>query len=104
MKIRNYFLIAVGGALLGAVSGFAWRALNDAGQPDFPTPIETALTPKVKPIDLVTTLLKEMQGRHDLDTSRVDDVMLGCVMSTGSCRSGGASADRAYRAGRRRAG
>ena len=35
---------------------------------------------EVKPIDLVTTLLKEMQGRHDLDTSRVDDVMLGCVM------------------------
>jgi acetyl-CoA C-acetyltransferase len=34
---------------------------------------------EVKPIDLVTTLLKEMQQRHDLDTSRVDDVMLGCV-------------------------
>jgi acetyl-CoA C-acetyltransferase len=35
---------------------------------------------EVKPIDLVTTLLTEMQTRHDLDTSRVDDVMLGCVM------------------------
>jgi acetyl-CoA C-acetyltransferase len=35
---------------------------------------------EVKPIDLVTTLLREMQSRHDLDTSRVDDVMLGCVM------------------------
>ena len=35
---------------------------------------------EVKPIDLVTTLLTEMQGRHDLDTARVDDVMLGCVM------------------------
>ncbi len=34
---------------------------------------------EVKPIDLVTTLLGEMQSRHDLDTSRVDDVMLGCV-------------------------
>lgn len=34
---------------------------------------------EVKPIDLVTTLLVEMQARHDLDTSRVDDVMLGCV-------------------------
>ena len=41
MKIRNYFLIAVGGAVLGAVTGFAWRALNDADQPDFRTPIET---------------------------------------------------------------
>jgi acetyl-CoA C-acetyltransferase len=35
---------------------------------------------EVKPIDLVTTLLIEMQTRHDLDTSRVDDVLLGCVM------------------------
>ena len=34
---------------------------------------------EVKPIDLVTTLLKAMQTRHDLDTSRIDDVMLGCV-------------------------
>ena len=34
---------------------------------------------EVKPINLVTTLLDEMQTRHDLDTSRVDDVMLGCV-------------------------
>lgn len=34
---------------------------------------------EVKPIDLVTTLLKEMQSRHDLDTSRIDDVVLGCV-------------------------
>jgi acetyl-CoA C-acetyltransferase len=38
---------------------------------------------EVKPIDLVTSLLGEMQGRHDLDTSRVDDVMLGCVMPVG---------------------
>ena len=34
---------------------------------------------EVKPVNLVTTLLNEMQQRHDLDTSRVDDVMLGCV-------------------------
>lgn len=34
---------------------------------------------EVKPIDLVTTLLSEMQTRHDLDTSRVDDLMMGCV-------------------------
>ncbi|TYO89610.1 acetyl-CoA C-acetyltransferase [Oceanicella actignis] len=34
---------------------------------------------EVKPIDLVVTLLREMQARHDLDTARVDDVMLGCV-------------------------
>ena len=35
---------------------------------------------EVKPIDLVTTLLNEMQTRHDLDTRRVDDVVMGCVM------------------------
>ena len=34
---------------------------------------------EVKPINLVTTLLDEMQQRHDLDTARVDDVLLGCV-------------------------
>ena len=34
---------------------------------------------EVKPINLVTTLLDEMQSRHDLDTSRVDDVIMGCV-------------------------
>jgi len=34
---------------------------------------------EVKPIELVTTLLTEMQTRLDLDTSRVDDVVLGCV-------------------------
>ncbi len=40
---------------------------------------ETGTLNEVKPINLVTTLLEEMQQRHDLDTSRVDDVMLGCV-------------------------
>jgi acetyl-CoA C-acetyltransferase len=33
---------------------------------------------EVKPVDLVCCLLDEMQRRHDLDTSRVDDVVLGC--------------------------
>ncbi|MGO4832563.1 acetyl-CoA C-acyltransferase, partial [Rhizobiaceae sp. 2RAB30] len=34
---------------------------------------------EVKPINLVTTLLEEMRRRHDLDTGRVDDVIMGCV-------------------------
>lgn len=34
---------------------------------------------EVKPITQVTTLLVEMQSRHDLDTSRVHDVMRDCV-------------------------
>lgn len=37
---------------------------------------------EVKPINLVTTLLTEMQSRHDLDTARVDDVIMGCVAPT----------------------
>lgn len=34
---------------------------------------------ETKPIDLLATLFKEVQQRHDLDTSQVDDVVLGCV-------------------------
>ena len=35
------------------------------------------------PIWLVRTLLKEMQQRYDLDTSLVDDIVLGCVTPVG---------------------
>ena len=38
---------------------------------------------EVKPIDLVVTLMREMQQRHELDTSQVDDVVLGCVTPIG---------------------
>jgi acetyl-CoA C-acetyltransferase len=34
---------------------------------------------EIHPIDLVTTLLKELQKRHQLDSGQVDDVILGCV-------------------------
>ncbi|KAE9412615.1 hypothetical protein Angca_005454, partial [Angiostrongylus cantonensis] len=34
---------------------------------------------EVKPINLVASLLTEMQSRHDLDTGRVDDLLMGCV-------------------------
>ena len=40
MKISSYFLIAMGGAVIGAASGFAWRAFNDAGRPEIPTPVQ----------------------------------------------------------------
>ena len=32
---------------------------------------------EVKPITLLTTLLNELQQRHQLDTSKVDDIVLG---------------------------
>ena len=38
---------------------------------------------EVKPIRLLTTLLNELQQRHNLDTSQVDDIVLGCVTPIG---------------------
>lgn len=38
---------------------------------------------EVKPIDLGAGLLTELQSRHDLDTSYVDDVVMGCVTPVG---------------------
>jgi len=38
---------------------------------------------EVAPIDLIVTLMHEMEARHDLDTSQVDDVILGCVTPIG---------------------
>jgi acetyl-CoA C-acetyltransferase len=34
---------------------------------------------EVKPVNLLAGVLRELEGRHDLDTSRVDDVVMGCV-------------------------
>jgi acetyl-CoA C-acetyltransferase len=33
----------------------------------------------VRPLDLLKTLFDELRERHNLDTSQVDDVLLGCV-------------------------
>jgi len=38
---------------------------------------------EVKPITLLTGMLRELQHRHDLDTSQVDDVVMGCVTPVG---------------------
>lgn len=38
---------------------------------------------EVKPVDLSAGLLREIQSRYDLDTSYVDDVILGCVTPIG---------------------
>jgi len=37
----------------------------------------------VKPVELLVQLLKALQQQHDLDASRVDDVVLGCVTPIG---------------------
>ncbi|MBK8434499.1 MAG: acetyl-CoA C-acyltransferase, partial [Chloroflexi bacterium] len=38
---------------------------------------------EVAPIDLIANLLQELQQRHDLDTSQVDDIVVGCVTPIG---------------------
>ena len=38
---------------------------------------------EVKPISLLTGVLRDLQSRHDLDTSQVDDVVMGCVTPVG---------------------
>ena len=38
---------------------------------------------EVAPVELLATLFKELQKRHELDTSQVDDVVLGCVTPLG---------------------
>ena len=37
----------------------------------------------VKPVDLVAGLLRALQSRNQLDTSQVDDIVLGCVTPVG---------------------
>lgn len=38
---------------------------------------------QVKPISLLTGLLNELQTRHQFDTAKVDDIVLGCVTPIG---------------------
>ncbi len=38
---------------------------------------------EVAPVDLLATLMREMQQRYDLDTSQVDDIVLGVVSPIG---------------------
>ena len=42
---------------------------------------------EVKPVALLTGLMRSMQQRHDLDTSQVEDVVVGCVTPIGDQRS-----------------
>jgi acetyl-CoA C-acetyltransferase len=37
----------------------------------------------IKPISLVTGLMRELQARHQIDTALIDDVLLGCVTPVG---------------------
>ncbi|MBA4368377.1 MAG: acetyl-CoA acetyltransferase [Desulfobacterium sp.] len=38
---------------------------------------------EVKPVDLLASVLKALQARYGLDTARIDDLVVGCVMPVG---------------------
>ncbi len=38
---------------------------------------------EVKPVDLLSGLLKSLKEKHDVDTSKVDDLVIGCVTPIG---------------------
>jgi acetyl-CoA C-acetyltransferase len=38
---------------------------------------------EVVPVELLATLLRTLQRRHELDTSQIDDVIMGCVTPLG---------------------
>lgn len=43
----------------------------------------TGALQRVRPVELVVTLLRALQERNTLDTARVDDLLLGCVTPVG---------------------
>ena len=72
MKISNYFLIAVGGAVIGAATGFAWRALDDANQPAIESPIET-----VRQVDVLPSFsYPDLQGQQRHSSEFADKVLV----------------------------
>ena len=72
MNIRNYFIIAVGGALIGAASGFAWRALDNSAEPSVQAPVVT-----VKQIDALPDFsYPDTEGRQRYSHEFADKVVV----------------------------
>ena len=72
MKISNYFLIAVGGAVIGAASGFVWRALHDAGRPEIPTPVKV-----VQQVDSLPSFsYPDLEGRQRSNGEFSDKILV----------------------------
>jgi thiol-disulfide isomerase/thioredoxin len=72
VKIRNYFLIAVGGAILGAATGFAWRALNDAEAPPMLSPVRS-----VEQLDVLPDFsYPDLEGRQRSGSEFSDKVVV----------------------------
>ena len=72
MKISNYFLIAIGGAVIGAASGFAWRAYDDAGQPEVQTPVAAVRQVNVLP----NFTYPDLDGRQRSNDEFADKVVV----------------------------
>jgi len=72
VKISNYFLIAVGGAVIGAATGFAWRALDDAKQPAIESPVEM-----VRQVDVLPSFsYPDLQGKQRQSSEFADKVLV----------------------------
>jgi thiol-disulfide isomerase/thioredoxin len=72
LKIGSYFLIAVGGAVIGAASGFAWRALHGDAPPAVPPPIQ-----QVRQVDQLPGFrYPDLDGRQRSSSEFVDRVMV----------------------------
>lgn len=72
MHIRNYFLIALGGAAIGAMTGFAWRTLDSAQQEAVPEPLAT-----VQQVDVLPPFsYPDLEGRQRSHSEFNDRVMV----------------------------
>ena len=72
MKIQHYFMIALGGAVIGAASGFALRTYHSAGEPQIPTPVES-----VQVVDTLPSFAyPDLDGRQRLSSEFADKVVV----------------------------
>jgi thiol-disulfide isomerase/thioredoxin len=71
VKISNYFLIAIGGAVIGAASGFALRAFDRAEEQD-PAPVRT-----VEQVDVLPNFsYPDLDGRQRSGAEFADRVVV----------------------------
>jgi len=72
VKIQNYFLIAIGGAIIGAASGFALRALDDADRQPIDSPVKA-----VEQLDVLPNFsYTDLEGRQRQAEEFTDKVVV----------------------------
>jgi thiol-disulfide isomerase/thioredoxin len=72
LKISNYFLLAIGGVVIGGASGFAWRAFDHASRPDITTPVESVQQVDVLPSFAYT----DLDGRRRSSNEFTDKIVV----------------------------